>query len=591
MKFWTTLSAVFLTLTSTAQKNTITLSPEKESVNFVSELEVFIDSSEKVSFDQLINDSSRFHANSATAKPGPYVYWVRLNIKSGYKSDVTIGTGSSWWDYSDIYLVYPDSSVKEIHSGLLRKKSERDNYDFAKFVLPAGKEIKYYARLSTSGYFMRMENVNVFFTSYESGLETERYWLYLSGILIGTLIGFAFYNLSFAFTNRDGSYIWYFVYLLTFAISFSGQLGDFSSYLTQFFLPEHPLAGLFLKRLSDTITFISLIIFSKTFLRNKVKHPLLDKILLTIIIVLIGYNIFWLSGYIRSNFVGIILYLIAIAAAIITAIAAWKEGFRAARFFIVGQFFVFFGVLIFIFSRYTSIDFLFFLPATRFFDFVKESSLYFLGGVEALIFSLALADRQKEKLKKLVNERTLELNNSLETLKATQKQLIQSEKMATLGELTAGIAHEIQNPLNFVNNFSDVNTEMLEELKAERLKPKAERNEQTETEIINDVIANEEKINHHGKRADAIVKGMLQHSRTSTGQKEPTDINALADEYLRLSYHGIRAKDKSFNATMKTDFDESIGKINIIPQDIGRVLLNLYNNAFYAVNEKKKQSR
>jgi len=141
-----------------------------------------------------------------------------------------------------------------------------------------------------------------------------------------------------------------------------------------------------------------------------------------------------------------------------------------------------------------------------------------------------------------------------------------------------------------VNNFSEVNKEMLEELKAERLKPNAERDEQLQDEIINDLADNSEKINHHGKRADAIVKGMLQHSRQSSGKKNPTDINALCDEYLRLSYHGLRAKNKDFNATMKTDFDNSIGKINIIPQDIGRVLLNLYNNAFYAVTEKKKSA-
>ncbi|MGN6194916.1 MAG: GAF domain-containing sensor histidine kinase [Ginsengibacter sp.] len=180
-----------------------------------------------------------------------------------------------------------------------------------------------------------------------------------------------------------------------------------------------------------------------------------------------------------------------------------------------------------------------------------------------------------------------QVDKTLTELRQTQQQLIQSEKMASLGELTAGIAHEIQNPLNFVNNFSDVNIEMLEELKAERLKPDAERDESLQNELIKDVIENSEKINHHGKRADAIVKGMLQHSRKSSGQKEPTDINALADEYLRLSYHGIRAKDKNFNATIETDFDNSIGKINVIPQDIGRVLLNLFNNAFYVVNEQK----
>jgi signal transduction histidine kinase len=192
---------------------------------------------------------------------------------------------------------------------------------------------------------------------------------------------------------------------------------------------------------------------------------------------------------------------------------------------------------------------------------------------------------QQKLLEEEVKRQTAEIRSTLDNLKATQSQLIHSEKMASLGELTAGIAHEIQNPLNFVNNFSEVNAELISEMKDEISKGNIE-----EVKIIaNDIEANEQKINHHGKRADAIVKGMLQHSRSSTGVKEPTDINLLADEYLRLAYHGLRAKDKSFNATMKTDFDESIGNINIIPQDIGRVILNLITNAFYAVDEKKKQ--
>jgi signal transduction histidine kinase len=174
--------------------------------------------------------------------------------------------------------------------------------------------------------------------------------------------------------------------------------------------------------------------------------------------------------------------------------------------------------------------------------------------------------------------------DALAHLKAVQTQLIQSEKMASLGELTAGIAHEIQNPLNFVNNFSEVNTELIEEMREELISGNTEE----ALALAKDIADNELKINHHGKRADAIVKGMLQHSRSSSGVKEPTDINALADEYLRLAYHGLRAKDKTFNASMKTDFDPSIGMINVIPQDIGRVILNLITNAFYAVSEKQK---
>jgi len=209
----------------------------------------------------------------------------------------------------------------------------------------------------------------------------------------------------------------------------------------------------------------------------------------------------------------------------------------------------------------------------------------FIGIIYGFIaYRSAALMKENKVLEEKVELRTNQLQASIENLKATQSQLVQSEKMASLGELTAGIAHEIQNPLNFVNNFSEVNKELADELEVE-----IDKGNYTDAKIIaKDIKDNEEKINHHGKRADAIVKGMLQHSRSSTGQKELTDINALADEYLRLSYHGLRAKEKSFNAIMKTDFDETIGKINIIPQDIGRVLLNLYNNAFYAVNEKIK---
>ena len=215
----------------------------------------------------------------------------------------------------------------------------------------------------------------------------------------------------------------------------------------------------------------------------------------------------------------------------------------------------------------------------------------------AFTFILAViafyAFRNKQKTNILLRRQKAQIEQTLSELRTTQKQLIQSEKMASLGELTAGIAHEIENPLNFVNNFSEVNTELIDELKNEL----QSGNKEQAISIAEDIKENEQKINHHGKRADNIVKGMLLHARTNTGQKELTDINALANEYLRLAYHGLKAKDNSFNATLQTDFDESlsadaegIGKINIIPQDIGKVLLNLYNNAFYAVSDKQKQN-
>ncbi len=214
--------------------------------------------------------------------------------------------------------------------------------------------------------------------------------------------------------------------------------------------------------------------------------------------------------------------------------------------------------------------------------------LIFITGV--ILVDRVQRKRLKEKEQAQARETELaqakEIEKAYNKLKTTQSQLIQAEKMASLGELTAGIAHEIQNPLNFINNFSEINQELILEMKAEIQKSNFEE----VNAIANDISGNEEKILQHGKRADAIVKGMLQHSKTSTGHKEPIDINALADEYLRLAYHGLRAKDKSFNATMKTDFDASIGKINVVPQDIGRVILNLITNAFYAVNEKEKQN-
>ncbi|MCW3119184.1 MAG: multi-sensor signal transduction histidine kinase, partial [Chitinophagaceae bacterium] len=232
-------------------------------------------------------------------------------------------------------------------------------------------------------------------------------------------------------------------------------------------------------------------------------------------------------------------------------------------------------------------------------EFWNNVKLYVVVGASAVLLIIAFLlwqnNKQKQKAFILLQDQQLRTEEAYKELKATQAQLIQSEKMASLGELTSGIAHEIQNPLNFVNNFSEVNRELIAELKNELKKGNSE-----EIELLaSDIEQNELKIIHHGKRAEAIVKGMLQHSRNRTGSKESTNLNALADEYLRIAYHGMLAKNKSFETTMKTSFDAALssspeglpdaGKINIVPEDIAKVLLNLYNNAFYAVNEKNKQ--
>ncbi len=222
----------------------------------------------------------------------------------------------------------------------------------------------------------------------------------------------------------------------------------------------------------------------------------------------------------------------------------------------------------------------------------KTRQLMLSGG---LLLTLIIAGggwisyRRKTRVNSLLKAEKEKVENTLTELKNTQSLLIQSEKMASLGELTAGIAHEIQNPLNFVNNFSDINQELLDELEEEEAKPAGEKDSELIAELIAGIKQNTKKINHHGRRADGIVKGMLQHSRKHSDEKEPTDINKMADEYVRLAYHGYRAKERDFNAKIETDFDGNIEKINAVPQDLGRVMLNLLTNAFYAVNQKKQQ--
>ena len=393
-------------------------------------------------------------------------------------------------------------------------------------------------------------------------------------------------SMTMYFYLKDETSFWFFVLMTTLIVQ---NLTTWSSDpLTSVLYPENPKYGYYIGILPSFFNQIFLLQFSRTFVNLQFKNKKLDKMMIWAMIVLfcVDLILFYSSIYFEnSNFIGVffVIYgLIYIASG--TTYLTLKTPLSK-----------FIGVAILLFIIPQLIP----LPFDNKYLTYSALILTMTSGVAyrvKLLFQERLMAEQEKKdfliqqntqLEKQVADRTTELSNSLMELKSTQNQLIQKEKLSSLGELTAGIAHEIQNPLNFVNNFSELSVDLVKDLKDEFKKP--EKDEAYIDELFDDLSQNQEKINHHGKRASSIVKGMLEHSRASTGVKELTDINKLADEYLRLSYHGLRAKDKDFNADFKTEFDVNLPKIEVIPQDIGRVLLNLINNAFYAVNQRKQQ--
>ena len=362
-----------------------------------------------------------------------------------------------------------------------------------------------------------------------------------------------------------------------------------------------------------SLSLISLIVLLLPILLIKVfKRKLNGRLILTLIILIVVLEIgtfFPVSYTLSLQYVFGVTFLFVLGICLYYVITSWKN-LRGAQWAIVGG--LIFTVSIYLtslilyliipnvwrsqyfnlfYSSVVNLAFPFSLliyVSMRFKEMIQEVQLNAQKVVELSEEKKEQAVTQQKILEEEVVRQTGEIRQTLANLKSTQSQLIQSEKMASLGELTSGIAHEIQNPLNFVNNFSEVSMELLEEVRSEKLKAKSERSEELENELLDDITQNLQKISHHGKRADSIVKGMLQHSRTSTGEKQATNINTLADEFLKLSYHGLRAKDKSFNSELITNFDENLPKINVVQQDIGRVLLNLFNNAFYAVKQRTK---
>ncbi|MCO6148188.1 ATP-binding protein [Flavobacterium sp. NRK1] len=555
-----------------------------------------------VSFNDIIKPeySSKFNYSStgAITVTGSKSYvWVRYTLKNTTPVSQII-TFATHRPKEHIYVL-ANNKWKHFVTGDMVPWSKRNGIkqlNHIKYTLKAGEEIKVYLNLEEITLMTHIAPAIGSYLSVMEGNFLDKHTYSTDDVIAFGFFGFilfaVIFNTFFYYVNREKVYLVYSLLLLFSALLVAEN--DFSSLIFCEFRQGYPVFM--------AITIIGFIIMLiqtfRFFFRINIHFRGWDKFLVyfSVLIAILGTLVFlaWQNGWVIFLVVMMIIIslitIVFIVAAIILLISLLRKKDKEARLFIIAAMpFIFSPILTIILQMdwVVPICGMWTIIVLSWGMFARFKSLQMENARAALEKEEErnrLIAQQKEELQQQVEERTAELRQSLEDLKQTQNQLIQSEKMASLGELTAGIAHEIQNPLNFVNNFSDVSVELITEMEEELQKGDAEE----ALAIAQDVKQNLEKIAHHGRRADGIVKGMLQHSRASSGQKEPVDINVLADEYLRLAYHGLRAKDKSFNATLVTEFDDTLPKINMVGQDVGRVLLNLFTNAFYATQQKLK---
>lgn len=569
-----------------------------------------------------------------------HTYWMRMRLQNALPHPLRLYYCDFDSDYIDLYR--RDNTLGWTHqrTGDLVPYSELPVHEGAHerhrlfFTLAPNQVITVYQRAQNTLWHQPL-----YFLSPQLQTESERKavvfrtnivdkgWTgyYFAGIIVGTLFLAFCYNLYVYYSIRDRAYLFFSFSLLFFLLDRNNY------YIQQAFFEEYPYAFKLLAN-TDTFFFAYYVLFIqsiRTFLQSAKQLPFQDRIVRVLLVVGVISNLLYIYSFshpaLQSNAWSVFLEgLVRLILCICVYIAYWqmKHGRPDARFVLLSiipllllWLYTFSNQLLALSKSFAHLAFFNFKVSTF---FAIES---FCFGWLIVVFSGALNFRfnqsrkqviqqaiekeqlekereiersrliaaQNERLEQEVTDRTAALKQSLEELKAAQDQLVQKEKLASLGELTAGIAHEIQNPLNFVNNFAEVSTELVTELKEGPFLQLPDSEKDYADEIMQDLTQNLEKITHHGKRADSIVKGMLAHSRASSGQKQPTQLNNLVDEYLRIAYHGLRAKDKSFNADLVLSLDERIGLVNLVSQDIGRVLLNLFNNAFYAVQERQQQ--
>lgn len=541
-----------------------------------------------------LKDFQPYKPDSIDLDPaGEFDYWFAFSISSD-KSPLYLTLPAVQNFQLELFKVDPASSRLQPISkgGILTPKEE-------KYILHASELFKFPTRRENGLYLLKINRI--LYKSFSARVLTDKAMIaesqdrfMLEGILLGAIACVVLYHLLIFLRVREKEYLLLAIYMLFLILQIATYTGIAGTIL---YFDETRWNNVFYN-LAPSFSAIMSFWFSYSFLNiSRKRYPILHWVFVLFWVLFGASIVFSVLELPVIERLTIIMSLPASIFLIVTGIIRFREKFRPAGVYVIAYIPTFFSIPYLVFYTYGGLTYSWF----------THNNLLVSIALQAILFSLATATKirmlkdenetllQEEnvRLDQMVKKRTSELESekqkveqTLDELKNTQSQLIHAEKMASLGELTAGIAHEIQNPLNFVKNFSELNTELLEEL-FEELK---NGNDEEVHQLIQDVVANEKKVIHHGKRAEEIVTSMLQHSRGAEGKKEPVQINSLADEYLRLAYHGLRAKDKTFNAQFSTDYDENIPLLEVVPQDIGRVLLNIINNAFYAVTERAKAS-